>query len=104
MGVWGVTTTSGQGLANPAVAGSNDGGGAGLVGFTTGPSSIGLGGATDTGIGPYDSSQTGIGLFGNSNTGFAINGTSPGGGYAGYFSGPVFVTGSLIAMGAKSAA
>jgi hypothetical protein len=104
IGVWGVTTTSGQGLANPAVAGSNDGGGAGLVGFTTGPSSIGLGGATDVGIGAYGSSQTGIGLFGYSNTGFAINGNSPGGGYAGYFSGPVFVTGSLTAMGAKSAA
>jgi hypothetical protein len=102
--VWGVTTTSGQGLANPAVAGSNDGGGAGLVGFTTGPSSIGLGGATDVGIGAYGSSQRGIGVFGYSNTGFAINGNSPGGGYAGYFSGPVFVTGSLTAMGAKSAA
>jgi hypothetical protein len=104
IGIWGVTTTSGQGLANPAVAGSNDGGGAGLVGFTTGPSSIGLGGATDVGIGAYGSSQTGIGLFGYSNTGIAINGNSPGGGYAGYFSGPVFVTGSLTAMGAKSAA
>jgi hypothetical protein len=104
IGVWGVTTTSGQGLANPAVAGSNDGGGAGLVGFTTGPSSIGLGGATDVGIGAYGSSQRGIGVFGYSNTGFAINGNSPGGGYAGYFSGPVFVTGSLTAMGAKSAA
>jgi hypothetical protein len=104
IGVWGVTTTSGQGLANPAVAGSNDGGGAGLVGFTTGPSSIGLGGAADVGIGAYGSSQRGIGVFGYSNTGFAINGNSPGGGYAGYFSGPVFVTGSLTAMGAKSAA
>jgi hypothetical protein len=104
IGVWGVTATSGQGLANPAVAGSNDGGGAGLVGFTTGPSSIGLGGATDVGIGAYGSSQTGIGLFGYSSTGIAINGISPGGGYAGYFSGSVFVTGSLTAMGAKSAA
>jgi hypothetical protein len=104
IGVWGVTTTWGQGLANPAVAGTNNGGGAGLVGFTAGPSSIGLAGATTSGIGAYGSSQTGIGLFGYSNTGFAINGNSPGGGYAGYFSGPVFVTGSLTAMGAKSAA
>jgi hypothetical protein len=104
IGVWGVTTTSGQGLANPAVAGTNNGGGAGLVGFTAGPSSIGLAGATTSGIGAYGSSQTGIGLFGYSNTGFAIEGVSPGGGYAGYFSGPVFVTGSLTAMGAKSAA
>jgi hypothetical protein len=104
IGVWGVTSSSGQGLANPAVAGSNDGGGAGLVGFTTGPSSIGLAGATDSGIGAYGSSQSGIGLFGYSNTGFAINGNSPGGGYAAYFNGPVFVTGSFTAMGAKSAA
>jgi hypothetical protein len=104
IGVWGVTTTSGQGLANPAVAGTNNGGGAGLVGFTAGPSSIGLAGATTSGIGAYGSSQTGTGIFGYSNTGFAINGNSPGGGYAGYFSGPVFVTGSLTAMSAKSAA
>jgi hypothetical protein len=104
IGVWGVTSSSGQGLANPAVAGSNDGGGAGLVGFTAGPSSIGLGGATDSGIGAYGSSQSGLGLFGYSNTGIAIYGISPSGGNAGYFNGPVFITGSLTATGAKSAA
>jgi hypothetical protein len=104
IGVWGVTTTSGEELANPAVAGTNNGGGAAPVGFTAGPSSIGLGGATDVGICAYGSSQTGDGLYGYSNTGVAIHGVSPGGGYAGFFNGPVFVTGSLTAMSAKSAA
>jgi hypothetical protein len=104
IGVWGVTTNSGQGLANPAVAGSNNGGGAGLVGFTAGPGSIGLGGATDVGIGAYGSSQTGIGVSGYSNTGVAVGGTSIGGGFAGYFNGPVYILGTLTATGAKSAA
>jgi hypothetical protein len=99
-----VTTNSGQGLANPAVAGTNNGGGAGLVGFTAGPNSIGLAGATTSGIGAYGSSQTGIGVSGYSNTGVAVGGTSLGGGFAGYFNGPVFITGSMTAMGAKSAA
>jgi hypothetical protein len=104
IGVWGVTSSSGQGLANPAVAGSNTGGGAGLVGFTAGPGSIGLGGATDVGIGAYGSSQTGTGLSGYTNTGVAVGGTSLGGGYAGYFNGPVFITGSMTVTGPKSAA
>jgi hypothetical protein len=72
--------------------------------FGTGVLTIGLGGATDVGIGAYGSSQKGIGVFGYSNTGIAISGNSPGGGYAGYFSGPVFVAGSMTATGAKSAA
>jgi hypothetical protein len=104
IGVWGVTTNSGQGLANPAVAGSNMGGGAGLVGFTAGPGSIGLGGATDVGIGAYGSSQTGVGLYGFTNNGIGINGISVGNGYAGFFNGPVFIAGSMTATGAKSAA
>jgi hypothetical protein len=79
IGVWGVTSTVGQGLANPAEAGSNTGGGAGLVGFTAGPNSIGLGGATDAGVGAYGSSQTGIGISGYTNTGVAedIHWTGP---------------------------
>jgi hypothetical protein len=105
IGVWGVTTTSGQGLANPAVAGSNLGGGAGLVGFTAGPSSIGLGGATNAGVGVYGSSTTGAGVAGYTSSGVAVGGTATGGGFAGYFSGPVFVNGSLtVTGGAKSAA
>jgi hypothetical protein len=104
IGVWGVTSSAGQGLANPAVAGSNDGGGAALVGFTTGPQSIGLGGATDSGIGVYGSSQTGIGVSGYTKSSVAVGGTATGGGYAGYFNGPVYINGSLTATGAKSAA
>jgi hypothetical protein len=105
IGVWGVTNTSGQGLANPAVAGTNNGGGAALVGFTAGPSSIGLGGATNAGVGVYGSSTTGAGVAGYTSTGVAVGGTATGGGFAGYFSGPVFVNGSLtVTGGAKSAA
>jgi hypothetical protein len=86
------------------VAGTNTGGGAGLVGFTAGPGSIGLAGATDSGIGAYGSSQTGTGLFGYANNGIAIHGMLAGSGYAGYFSGPLYINGSITATGAKSAA
>jgi hypothetical protein len=105
IGIWGVTNNSGQGLANPAVAGTNTGGGAALVGFTAGPSSIGLGGATNAGVGVYGSSTTGAGVAGYTSSGVAVGGTATGGGIAGYFSGPVFVNGSLtVTGGAKSAA
>jgi hypothetical protein len=105
IGVWGVNTSSGQGLANAAVVGTNQGGGTALVGFTDGPGSIGLAGASNTGIGAYGSSRSYIGLFGYTETGYAVVGVANSkGGLAGEFVGPVLVTGSLTVQGAKSAA
>jgi hypothetical protein len=105
IGFWGVTTTSGQGLANAAVVGTNQGGGTALVGFTDGPGSIGLAGASNTGTGAYGSSQSYIGLFGYTETGYAVVAVANSkGGLAGEFVGPVLITGSLTVYGAKSAA
>jgi hypothetical protein len=39
-----------------------------------------------------------------SNSGVAVGGTSVAGGFAGYFNDPVFIAGSMTAMGAKAAA
>jgi hypothetical protein len=113
--VWGVTTTSGQGLANAAVVGTNQGGGTALVGFTDGPGSIGLAGASNTGIGAYGSSRSYIGLFGYTESGFAGM-ESPESWFEDFGSGqltagqstvsvgPVLITGSLTVQGAKSTA
>jgi hypothetical protein len=64
MGLWGVTNSSGQGIASPAVAGSNIAGGTAIAGFTDGPNSIGTAGASNSGLGVYGSSQSSVGVLG----------------------------------------
>jgi hypothetical protein len=105
MGLWGVTNSSGQGIASPAVAGSNIAGGTAIAGFTDGPNSIGTAGASNSGLGVYGSSQSSVGVLGYTDTGSAVVGVANAhSAFAGYFVGSAYVTGALTVLGAKSAA
>jgi hypothetical protein len=88
----------------PALLGRNLGNGPGILGTSSGQGSIGIGGGSDVGVGFWGTaSSTGVGVLAASVSGTGLWAQSQNY-FAGVFSGPVLVQGSLSVTGAKSAA
>lgn len=102
-GVQGTNTSSGSGVNGYSadgigVQGTSGGGGDGVHGESSGEYWSGVSGVNDGtgGHGVYGEAASGLGVIGQSNTGYAVYGNCIDGGcVAGYFSGPVTVTGEL---------
>jgi hypothetical protein len=91
-------------MDRPALLGRNLGSGPGILGTSSGQNSIGIGGGTDIGVGFWGTaSSSGVGVLAASVSGTGLWAQSQSY-FAGVFSGPVLVQGSLSVTGAKSAA
>jgi hypothetical protein len=103
------TSSNGSGMGSYGVYGQATGstGGIGVLGSCSNDAnSVGMYGQSATGKGflGFSGSVNGVGATGvNTTTGIGLYGVSSGG-YAGVFSGNVYVTGALTVAGAKSAA
>jgi hypothetical protein len=113
-GVVGISPPSGTGLGVVGASDTGVLGAGGTVGVDGVSSAIGIRGTCTGGLGAVGASTTGTGVFGtglmgvhaSSPTGFGLVAVGPAGAFsgAGYFVGPVFISGSLAVFGAKSAA
>ena len=99
-GVYGVSTSNAgvYGISSSSI---------GVFGRST-SNSYGVAGLSNANAGLYGSSTTGPGVFANTDKGTialrAVNKNKTSGHYAGYFDGNIYISGSFVATGTKSAA